>query len=396
MTLPCLLLAPLLATALAADADPVEVLDRLRAAMREAERVQYAFVVTHEAPVEGTVQRIEGLARMMTADDGPRQFVAGTIVPTASAGGDPFEVSMSRVGDVFHVANRADRVLFRADDVEVGRRLTAFADPALLTPFVAREPFERSGDGGDVTLDGTAEVAGELCDVLVIPGRPGVTGRWFVARSDGLPRAMERVTQLPIGPSVVRLELSSIRPDASLTPEDFRLTAPAGWRTVSVDATTVAPPRQAPPRRGANGLLSVGERAPAFELPTPDGGTLSSEELLGQVVVLDFWATWCPPCRRAMPSIQRLHDDYGERGVRVIGVSTSERRKGDPAGMMAAEGFDYGLLLHGERVAPFFGVQALPTMYILGPDGTVLHASRGFDPGEDRTVRRVLDAALAR
>jgi len=102
------------------------------------------------------------------------------------------------------------------------------------------------------------------------------------------------------------------------------------------------------------------------------------------VVVLDFWATWCSPCRRAMPLVQKLHERFAEGGkVRVIGISTAERSDADPAQFMHDAGYTYGLLVHGERIQHDYLAASLPTLYVIDEEGKVLHASVGFEPDLD-------------
>lgn len=399
MPVPCVLLSCLLALGFPGPRDEpraVDVLEASRAAFLELGSVQYGFELVTSGAAKSTTAGMEGLARLLAADGdgGPYHFMAGTLIPTDAAQ-QPLEFTVARVGDIYQVSNRAERVLFLAKGRSVGSRMISFTDPVLLENFISKKPFEVAGDGADISLDGTAEVAGELCDVLVIPGRRGLLARWFIARSDHLPRVVEREVKTPQGAGLIRLELSGLKLDPELEPRDFKLRAPPGWRTVDVNAANAAPFAQPAPRRMPDGLLMRGEAAPAFELESPDGETVSLEDLRGQVVVLDFWATWCPPCRRAMPGIQELHDDYAGKGVAVYGVSTSERG-GDPAALMADKGFTYGLLLDGERIAPFYGVSALPTCYVIDKAGRVVLTTRGFTPRDEAFVRKAIDDALTR
>lgn len=93
--------------------------------------------------------------------------------------------------------------------------------------------------------------------------------------------------------------------------------------------------------------------------------------------MLDFWATWCEPCVRATPGLQNLHERYRDRGVVVFGVNTWE--ESDPVEFMKRGGYAYGLLLKGEAVAQAYRVSGLPTLYVIGVDGTIIHGVRGID-----------------
>ena len=124
-------------------------------------------------------------------------------------------------------------------------------------------------------------------------------------------------------------------------------------------------------------LLSVGDPAPDWKLTDPQGRAHTLAEYRGRVVVLDFWATWCGPCARVMPRLEKLHRKYGGQGLVVFGVNSFET--GDPVASMKKKGYTYALLLKGEELAPAYGVTSLPVVYVIGPDGRVAYAHAGPD-----------------
>jgi cytochrome c biogenesis protein CcmG/thiol:disulfide interchange protein DsbE len=126
-----------------------------------------------------------------------------------------------------------------------------------------------------------------------------------------------------------------------------------------------------------SGLLAVGDPAPEWTLADPAGKTHALSEYRGRVVVLDFWATWCGPCAKVMPRLEKLQKKYGGRGLVVIGVSSWDT--GDPAALMKKRGITYTLLLKGEEMAPSYGVTSLPVVYVIGADGKVLYSHAGPD-----------------
>lgn len=142
----------------------------------------------------------------------------------------------------------------------------------------------------------------------------------------------------------------------------------------------------------ANGLLAPGSTAPPWSLTDPTGATHSLDSLRGTLVLLDFWATWCGPCRMAMPSIERLQVKHGGR-LKVFGVNFAEN--GDAAGYMRAEGFTYTLLTHGDAVAQAYGVSGIPCFYLIDAKGKVLWAAAGYSSENERELEEKIDAALA-
>jgi thiol-disulfide isomerase/thioredoxin len=125
------------------------------------------------------------------------------------------------------------------------------------------------------------------------------------------------------------------------------------------------------------GLLAVGDPAPEWKLADPSGKTHTLADYRGRVVVLDFWATWCGPCAKVMPRLEKLQKKYGERGLAVLGVNSFET--GDPVALMKKKGITYTLLLKGEELAATYGVTSLPVVYVIGSDGRVLYSHAGPD-----------------
>jgi cytochrome c biogenesis protein CcmG, thiol:disulfide interchange protein DsbE len=128
---------------------------------------------------------------------------------------------------------------------------------------------------------------------------------------------------------------------------------------------------------GRAGLLAVGDPAPDWTLRDAEGRAHTLAEYRGRVVVLDFWATWCALCSKVMPRMEKLHRKYRGQGVAVFGVSSFET--GDPAALMKKKNCTYGLLLKGEEIAPAYGVETLPVVCVIGPDGRVVYSHAGAD-----------------
>jgi thiol-disulfide isomerase/thioredoxin len=141
--------------------------------------------------------------------------------------------------------------------------------------------------------------------------------------------------------------------------------------------------------------MRAGAPAPAFALPALDGGPPRSlEELRGRVVVLDFWATWCPPCLAMIPVLDELHAQWGPRGVAFLGVNS------DGGGITAAElqafarehPMPYPTVVDDGTVNALYKVRALPQLVIIGRDGAVRRTFLGYTTRD--TIARALGEAV--
>lgn len=149
------------------------------------------------------------------------------------------------------------------------------------------------------------------------------------------------------------------------------------------------------PQFGA--LLGVGPdlgSAPAYTFTAFDGTRVSSDELLGRVVVLNFWATWCGPCKLEMPALQSLHEDMAAEGVAVVGLATDADRGPHVEAFLDVRGIDYpiGYASAAHRRA-FGGVNMIPTTYIIDRSGVIQHKVLGYfaPPAMRAAVRRLLE-----
>lgn len=134
----------------------------------------------------------------------------------------------------------------------------------------------------------------------------------------------------------------------------------------------------------AVGTLPVLGAAPEWRLTKIDGTELSSADLKGKVVVVDFWATWCPPCKEEVPGYIAMQKAHEAAGLVIVGVSLDQ--KGPPVVREFAE--DYGInypLVMGDQevVAAFGGVQAIPTTFLIDREGQVRHRKVGMMDAAD-------------
>jgi cytochrome c biogenesis protein CcmG/thiol:disulfide interchange protein DsbE len=152
------------------------------------------------------------------------------------------------------------------------------------------------------------------------------------------------------------------------------------------------------PRRDAP---LVGSEAPDFRLEVvANGGDVAREgtflglrDLRGSAVVLDFWATWCGPCRAEAPILEEVSRRWRDRGVVVVGVNTDRSDQGDPRRFALSRGLSYPIVHdESEAVSRSYEVESLPTLVVLSRTGRVLAVRTGIT--DDREIERLIRQAL--
>ena len=125
--------------------------------------------------------------------------------------------------------------------------------------------------------------------------------------------------------------------------------------------------------QGRDALSSGPKLAPALGLTDLKGKRVDWERFEGKVVLVDFWATWCPPCRRSLPELQALHERWSSRGFTVLGVSVDQQAAAHVAKFVAARELTYPIAIDTKQaVAQRYGVRALPTAYLVDGEGRIV------------------------
>ncbi|MBB6142539.1 peroxiredoxin [Silvibacterium bohemicum] len=133
----------------------------------------------------------------------------------------------------------------------------------------------------------------------------------------------------------------------------------------------------------------AGKMAPNFTLKDTTGKKVSLSSYRGKAVIVDFWATWCAPCKVEIPWLEKLHDQYAAQGLEVLGVSEDDLDLDDPAKLLKEKQeiadsatklhINYPVVIDDSNVAkPYGGIDALPTTFFVGRDGMVVAATVGL------------------
>ncbi len=141
---------------------------------------------------------------------------------------------------------------------------------------------------------------------------------------------------------------------------------------------------------------TVGKKVPPFSMTDTKGKKHTDKTLLGKVVLLDFWATWCGPCKAASPTMQKLHAKYAKQGFVMIGANTGEQEKGPKNAIDYAKEhkYTYTFTYNNDKLTESWGVQGIPYFVLIDRKGNVLRVDTGFDPSMESALEKSVVAAL--
>lgn len=274
-----------------------------------------------------------------------------------------------------------------------------------LREVLSPQPYKDALAASEYTMEGEKTVNGELCDVVLV-GASGTSKktRWAIARSDSFPRQMQQIFESASMQGTLTIDLNSVRVDNNVTPdlpaEEVRVAVPEGYtedRQVStpsvrpvpgkqpVEATPKAEPAATPataPEQPAPAPAPTPEppkgpqAAAEFELSTSTGEKVKLADLKGKVVVMQFWGSWCLPCRDWHAALSNAvkaaaGDKAGE--VSTLALAVRERDNQNAVSELAARNAsgEYQLLVSADQVAKQYGVAVFPTTVVIDKDGMI-------------------------
>jgi peroxiredoxin len=133
-----------------------------------------------------------------------------------------------------------------------------------------------------------------------------------------------------------------------------------------------------------------GAAAPAFTLRDINGASVSLSDFKGKVVLLNFWATWCGPCKQEMPHLDKLDKDFGPQGFKVLSISTDDARAASKVKpYIKGRGYGFTVLLDKDTsvVSQFNPSKTLPYTVLIGRSGNIQKVFQGYKPGDEVHLR---------
>ena len=147
------------------------------------------------------------------------------------------------------------------------------------------------------------------------------------------------------------------------------------------------------PREESASAPSVGRTAPPFSLADINGNRVDSTQFSGKPTVINFFATWCPPCREEIPGFVAVYDKYRDRGFELVGISLDTDTRGNLPAFMMSNRIAYRVLLGDIATVKAFGWgSAIPVTFFVGRDGEIRNVHVGYMDRDafDREVQKLL------
>lgn len=144
----------------------------------------------------------------------------------------------------------------------------------------------------------------------------------------------------------------------------------------------------------SNGETDTGQAAGPqnFTLTSLDGDEITLSELRGTVVIIDFWATWCPPCRNSIPALIKLFNKYKDQGFTILGISLEDRTTLES--YRDAHKIPYPILIGNKEIARAYDIQAIPNMFIIDKKGKIRKTQLGFAPELEPMFDALIDSLV--
>lgn len=237
-------------------------------------------------------------------------------------------------------------------------------------PFTEKTPFKPRW--GSYTFEGKEEIKNELCFKIKSEAKmtmpngqiKKVRDIWWISTQSFLPVAFSD--------GFVKKEISILKLGKK-RPRDFYTLSKENKKTTTIT-------NQDAQEEMTAHLLKKGTTVPKWSSTSQKDLLFSSEELKGKVVFIDFWGTWCPPCVKAMPDIERLYQHFkGNKDVVIIGISVNERKPNDAETYFRNNGFNYIHIPNGDQIAASFKVKEYPTVYIINKKGKIVSLGIGYN-----------------
>jgi cytochrome c biogenesis protein CcmG, thiol:disulfide interchange protein DsbE len=145
----------------------------------------------------------------------------------------------------------------------------------------------------------------------------------------------------------------------------------------------------------AHAMVSIGAAAPPINVWSTTGQNITLSSFKGHVLVMDFFATWCKPCRLSIPHLIALNNRYNKKGLQVLGMSLDEGGEKAVKAFIVDKKINYPVAMANEEIFNDFGLRSLPTLFVLNKKGVIVERYFGFNDDIAKSMEALIIKLLA-
>jgi len=145
----------------------------------------------------------------------------------------------------------------------------------------------------------------------------------------------------------------------------------------------------------AQAILQKGDKAPPIKMVTTSGQPITLNNYKGYVLVMDFFATWCIPCKESIPHLNSLNRKYGKQGLQILGVSVDEGNDREVKGFVTERKISYPVAIADEDLQTEYGLRSIPTVYVINKKGMVADKFQGYSDQTAKAMEETIKRLLA-
>jgi peroxiredoxin len=145
----------------------------------------------------------------------------------------------------------------------------------------------------------------------------------------------------------------------------------------------------------AHAILQKGDKAPPIKMVTTSGQPITLNNYKGYVLVMDFFATWCIPCKESIPHLNSLNRKYSKQGLQILGVSVDEGNDREVKSFIADRKISYPVAIADEDLQTEYGLRSIPTVYVINKKGMVAEKFQGYSDQTGKAMEETIKRLLA-
>lgn len=338
--------------------DPVNFLSASERAIQNVNGISYDFSFEGTGSMSGS---FNGNVTLYKTTD--RDYTLTNIEGDISTGTktDPLDMVIATHGPDIEVINHNSET-FLYGNVRAGSgHLLTYGYYAILFQYLQANPFQAAiRDTAGTKWTGTENINGISTQKIktVNPfAQADIT--WYLSENDTLPVAQKWVVTTPGVDGEFMFKMYNLEINEPVDTSIFYLT----------------PPEDYSKRNESERNLATGVQAPDWLLNTVDGNTVQLSDQMGNIVVMDFWATWCSPCWAIMPKLDQLYEEFADQPVKFYGINTWESPNIDLNEYLRTKEISYPVLLEGETLGFTYKLSTLPALFVIGKSGEFIYSA---------------------